>query len=279
MGRSRTGNGMCPEISRSSAAPSQRRSMKIRMQWVAMSGCCAVLFAGSLNLRGQSTSNARQIFDLTNADRREQGLPALAWNDALAAAAQAHAERMAREGALSHQYAGEPPLMQRAAQAGAHFQAIAENVAMAPDAEAVEQAWMHSTPHRTNILDPKMNALGIGVADVGGNLWAVEDFAEASESLSPQQVEQSVQQMLRPLGIDPSLPAAPAEKACATEHSVPEPTPRLMVRYQTSDLQQLQAQLRQQVHPGTYTKAAVGACAPIGVQGTFTTYRVAVLLY
>jgi hypothetical protein len=226
------------------------------------------------------TDDAHQIFALTNEDRREQGLTALQWNDALATAAQAHAERMAREGTLSHQYAGEPPLMQRAAQAGAHFEAIAENVAMAPDPEAVEQAWMHSTPHRTNILDPKMNAIGIGVADRGGNLYAVEDFAEASQTMSAQQVEQSVQQVLRGLGIDPSLPATQAEQACATQHGVPPgPTPRLMLRYQTPDLQQLQAQLRQQVGPGTYTKAAVGACAPIGVQGTFTMYRLAVLLY
>jgi hypothetical protein len=153
-------------------------------------------------------------------------------------------------------------------------------VAMAPDPEAVEQAWMHSTPHRTNILDPKMNALGIGVAERGGSLYAVEDFAEATQSLSTQQVEQSVQQMLRDLGIDPSLPAAQAEQACAMQHGTPPgPTPRLVVRYQTPDLQQLQAQMRQQVHAGTYTKAAVGACAPIGVTGTFTMYRVALLLF
>ena len=230
--------------------------------------------------RTQQADDARQIFALTNQDRQEQGLAALQWNDALAAAAQVHAERMAREGTLSHQFAGEPPLMQRAAQAGAHFEAIAENVAMAPDPEAVEQAWMHSTPHRTNILDPKMNTLGIGVAERGGYLYAVEDFAEATRALSQQQVERSVQQMLRGLGIDPSLPATQAEQACAMQHGVPPgPTPRLIMRYQTPDLQQLQAQLRQQVHAGTYTRAAVGTCAPIGPQGTFTVYRVAVLLY
>jgi Cysteine-rich secretory protein family len=250
------------------------------MRWLALWAGGVALLAGGPCLCAQSTGNARQIFDLTNADRREQGLPALAWNDALAAAAQTHAERMAREGTLSHQYAGEPPLMQRAAQAGAHFEAIAENVAMAPDAEAVEQAWMHSTPHRTNILDPKMNALGVGVVERGGNVYAVEDFAEASQTLSPRQVEQGVQQILRGLGIDPSLPATQAEKTCALEHGMaPGTTPRLIIRFQTPDLQQMQAQMRQQVRAGSYTKAAVGACAPIGGQGAFTMYRVAVLLY
>jgi hypothetical protein len=245
--------------------------------WLAMA-LLAVIPGG--RMQAQTADDAQQIFALTNQDRQEQGLPVLQWNDALAAAAQAHAERMAREGALSHQYAGEPPLMQRAAQEGAHFQAIAENVAMAPDPEAVEEAWMHSTPHRTNILDPKMNALGIGVTERDGQLYAVEDFAEASQTLSTQQVEQRVQQMLHALGIDASLPAAQAEQACAMQHGVPAgPTPRSMIRYQTPDLQQMQAQLQQQIHAGTYTKAAVGACTPIGVQGTFTMYRVAVLFF
>jgi len=230
-------------------------------------------------VRAQS-DDAHQIFALTNQDRHEQGLPALHWNDALAAAAQAHAERMAQEGTLSHQYPGEAPLMQRASQAGAHFEAIAENVAMAPDPEGAEQAWMHSTPHRTNILDPKMNALGIGVVERGGSLYAVEDFAEVSQTLTTQQVEQSVQSMLRGMGIDPSLAATQAEQACAMLHGFPQGViPRLMVRFQSPDMQQLQAQLRQQVHAGTYTKAAVGACAPIGAQGAFTMYRAAVLLY
>jgi Cysteine-rich secretory protein family len=250
------------------------------MRQLRMWGCCVAWLLPAAGLGGQTTDNARQIFGLTNADRQEQGLPALQWNDALAAAAQAHAERMAQEGQLSHQYAGEPPLMQRAQQAGAHFESIAENVAMAPDAEGVEQAWMHSTPHRTNILDPKMNALGIGVVERGGALYAVEDFAEAAQTLSAQQVEQRVQQMLRPLGIDPSLPATQAEQACAMQHGFPPgPAPRLMVRFQAPDMQQLQAQLQQQVRAGTYTRAAVGACAPLGVAGAFTMYRVALLLY
>ena len=90
---------------------------------------------------GQTVAAGRQIFDLTNQDRKAQGLQSLQWNDALAAAAQRHADLMVTQGQLSHQYPGEPELMQRCAQAGAHFQAIAENLAQAPNAEAVEQAW------------------------------------------------------------------------------------------------------------------------------------------
>lgn len=237
----------------------------------------ALLTAASIPARAEDA--ARRIFDLTNKDRRAQGLPPLQWNAALAAAAQQHAELMARQGRISHQFPGEPEVMQRAAEAGAHFQAIAENVAMAPTAGDVETAWMHSTPHRANILDPKMNALGVGVAQRGADLYAVEDFAAASQALSIEQVEQRVRTLLREDGIDASLAPRPAEQACGMARGMPPgTTARLMVRMQTADLQQLQSQIRQQMRGGHYNRAAVGACAPIG-QGAFTMYRIAVLLY
>jgi hypothetical protein len=239
---------------------------------------CALLTAG-LRCAAQDESPARRIFDLTNQDRKEQGLPILQWNDALAAAAQAHAERMVREGQLSHQFPGEPPLLERAAAAGAHFEAIAENVAAAPDAQAVENAWMHSTPHRTNILDPKMNALGVGVVEHGGALYAVEDFAQATQALDAHQVEEKLQAALRAKNIDPSMPAEPAEQACAIEHGLPPGiTAKLIVRIQGPDPEQLASQVDQQVKPGQFSKAAVGACAPAS-GSPFTTIRVAILLY
>ena len=113
---------------------------------------------------------------------------------------------MKDEKTLSHQYPGEQDLQARAAQAGAHFQAIAENIAMGPSAEAIEKQWMNSVPHRQNILDPQMNAIGIAVIEKNGYLYAVEDFANASESLTKEQVEQKVGDLLRQQKIDPSAP-------------------------------------------------------------------------
>lgn len=229
---------------------------------------------------GQAQDDAHQIFNLTNQDRKAQGLQPLEWNAALAAAAQAHAVRMAQEQQLSHQYPGEPELMQRAVAAGAHFEAIAENVAMAPDADGVENAWMHSTPHRTNILDPKMNALGVGVVERGGNLWAVEDFAEASQVLTRQQVEQKVSALVQALHIDPSGPASEAEQACAMEKGLPPASKaRSVVRFETPDLSHLPNGLAASIGNGQFKEAAVGACAPRANNPAFTTYRVAILLY
>lgn len=159
-------------------------------------------------------NRAQQIFELTNRDRVARGLQPLRWSGSLAAAAQRHAERMSTEAYLMHQYPGEGNVSQRAAQAGAHFQAVAENIATGYRDEQIEQEWMHSTPHRRNILDPQMNALGVAVVLRAGVLYAVEDFAEASEAFSSRQVENRVGSLLKEDGVDPSAPRAAAAQAC-----------------------------------------------------------------
>ena len=50
----------------------------------------------------------QQVMDLANADRAQQGLAPLKWDPALAQAAADHAQLMAQQPALSHQYPGEP---------------------------------------------------------------------------------------------------------------------------------------------------------------------------
>ncbi len=237
-----------------------------------------IMMAQPSRVRAQGFDSAiQQVFALTNRDRQEQGLPPLRWDPALAAAAQAHADRMTQERMLSHQYPGEADLSTRAAKAGAHFQAIAENIATGPDPRAIEEEWMHSTPHRTNILDPRMSAIGIAVAGRGGSLYAVEDFEQASEALNRAQVEQRFRALLGAQNVDASAPAEVAEQACAS-HGIPQGA-RSIVRFQTPDLSQLPDQVRSQIRARDFRRAAVGACDPDPGQASFTTYRIAILFY
>ena len=241
---------------------------------------CLELLALAGFAQARRPDGARRIFDLTNQDRLDHGLSALRWDDALATAAQAHGDRMARERALSHQYPGEPELMERAASAGAHFRTIAENIATGPNPESMEREWMHSVPHRANILDPKMDAIGVAVAVQGGTLYAVEDFEQSSEALTREQVEQRVRELLRARNVDPSAPAGPAEQACAMARGIPEGSnARSIARFETADLSQLPAQVEEQIRSGDFRKAAVGACLPGQSQASFTTYRVAIIFY
>lgn len=255
--------------------------MRARIRFSAalmLSGMLLLLW--NTQVAAQTDDRAQQILALTNQDRAEHGLQPLKWDASLAAAAQAHTGRMANEKSLSHQYPGEPDVSARAAQAGAHFQAIAENTAMGPDPRGIEKQWMNSVPHRTNILDPKMNSIGIGVVEKNGYVFATEDFASATADLNVQQVEDKVSALLHDQNIDPSGPRDQAEQACASGHGMPQgANAKSIVRFQTSDLSQLPSQVADQIRSGGYTKAAVGACSPGSSQGNFTSYRLAVLLY
>ncbi|MGA7521056.1 MAG: CAP domain-containing protein [Acidobacteriaceae bacterium] len=251
--------------------------MAFRHKLRPLASASVLLIAGLSFARAQADSDARRVFAFTNQDRQQRGLPLLTWNEDLAAAAQAHAQRMVREPSLSHQYPGEPDLLTRAARAGVHFRAVAENIAIGPTPVSIEDQWMHSTPHRTNILDPKMNALGVAILRRGPNLYAVEDFAQTNEALTPAQVEQRVRALLHNQDVDASAPAASAEAACASTRGVPQGS-LTVVRFQTPDLSQLPSQVVQVIHSRDFRKAAVGACAPTS-QSDFTTYRVAIVFY
>jgi uncharacterized protein YkwD len=142
-----------------------------------------------------------QIFALGNQARAQAGVASLAWDPALAAAALQHCRMMAAEGPISHQYRGEPDLSTRAAQAGAHFSLIEENVAFAPSASAVHQAWMQSPGHRSNLLSPDVDHVGVAVVAARGEFYAVADYSRAVQQLSAPQVEARVAALIRVSGV------------------------------------------------------------------------------
>ncbi len=141
------------------------------------------------------------LLDSANRSRAAHGLSPLRLDPTLAQAARFHALQMAEHRDISHQFPGEPDLMQRGAQAGVHFALITENVAESPDASIVHDLWMRSAGHRENLLDPEVNSIGIAVVSRGNRVYAVEDFAATVESLSFDQQEQVVSEILARAGI------------------------------------------------------------------------------
>ena len=118
----------------------------------------------------QYGSPESMLLDAANHSRAAAGLPPLQWDAALAAAARQHAQRMAQQNTLSHQFPGELPLQQRAMQTGARFSLIAENVAEGPTVLGLHTQWMNSPPHRANFLDRELNSVGIAVVQSGGQI-------------------------------------------------------------------------------------------------------------
>ena len=228
-------------------------------------------------------AEAWQIVLLANQARAAAGAGPLKWDAALAAAARRHCLRMVAEGPISHQYADEPEISLRAAQAGAHFSLIEENVAFAPTPAAIHDAWMQSPGHRANLLNPKVDRVGVAVVASRDGLYAVADYERAVPVLTQAQVETTVTGMVEASGIAILRDATLARTACATDNGLPLAAsgarPQFIMRWQDADLTQLPEALSNSLVSGKFHQASVGSCPTQGQEGSFTAYRVAVLLY
>jgi len=226
----------------------------------------------------QDGSSEKVLFDAANHSRVALGLPALQWDAALAAAARQHTQRMAQQNKLSHQFPGELPLEQRAMQAGARFSLIAENVAEGPTVLGLHWQWMNSPPHRANLLDRELNAVGIAVVQSGDTLFAAEDFSAAVPQLGLEAQEREVSAQLAARGVHVLGSREDARKTCKMDRGWAGEKPLSVLRYETPDLSHMPADIERQVQAGRYRNAAVGACEAGGTSG-FTRFRIAILLY
>jgi hypothetical protein len=227
-----------------------------------------------------TTVGEQYLFAAANAERAQRGLPELRWDAALYEAAGFHAREMAARGSISHQFPGEPELSGRARNSGARFSVIAENVAEAPTAVRIHDAWMASAGHRSNLLDPRVNAVGIRVLQRDGELYAVEDFSRAVESVSMEAQEERVREAVAAASTVVLMPATlDAHQTCAMETGYAGPKrPGFVMRYTTTDLTRLPESLLKQLADGRYREGVIGACPAAG-DTAFSMYRVAVLLY
>lgn len=231
-----------------------------------------------LSLRAQNISE-QYLLAAANRDRAAQGLPGLRADDQLALAARTHAYEMMKQSTISHQFEGEADLATRAGDAGAHFSLITENVAEASNAAQIHDLWMKSPGHRANLLDPKVDSVGIAVVQQRGQLYAVEDFARTVLKLTIDQQEAAVGKLLTASGIALNGNKADARQTCTMSAGyIGSRQPGFVMRYSASSLDQLPPELTARLGSGKYREAAVGACVT-GRQTPFTVYNVAVMLY
>lgn len=238
----------------------------------------SALHAAAGSARPQGNSPEAVLFNAANRDRIAIGLAPFQWDANLAAAARLHAQRMAQHYTLSHQFAGEQPLQVRAMQAGARFRLIAENVAEGPTAQGLHHQWMNSAPHRANLLDRDLNSIGIAVVQSGNLFFGVQDFSVDVPQLSFEEEEGKVSSQLAARGMRVVNAALDARKTCEMSNGWAGQRPFAVLRYETSDLSALPEDIEQKLRTGRYHAAAIGACEPAG-SGTFTRFRIAILLY
>ena len=226
---------------------------------------------------------AVQLLALVNQARAAAGAPDLKWDDSLAVAARKHCQRMASEGPIGHRYPGELDLSERAGLAGAHFDLIEENVAIGTTADEIHDAWMHSKGHRENMLNPDVDRVGISVVASRGVLYATADYSHGVQALSQAEVVEHIASLIRPSGVTFLANPVLAREACPMDNGLPRISgsaqPAFVIRWEDSDLTRLPKALSDRLASGRYRQATVGSCDPSGAVGTFTAYRVVVLLY
>jgi uncharacterized protein YkwD len=135
---------------------------------------------------GGTSSEEREVLDLVNQARRNQGCKSLSLNDSLVEAAGSHASDMVRRHYMDHTNPdGEDP-GDRIKKAGFNGSGWGENIAAGySSAQKVFNAWMNSEGHRNNILNCKFTKIGIGYdpgqvkSDLGPGSW-VQDFGRTS---------------------------------------------------------------------------------------------------
>ena len=114
-------------------------------------------------------ADEKKMFELHNRERRERNLPVFCVDADLQEAARAHSEDMIRRDYISHDTKGrDESFSERLRRYGYGALPVGENITggSGRDGEAGRSMnrWMKSKVHRNNILDPRFEEIGIGVA-------------------------------------------------------------------------------------------------------------------
>src|SRR5271154_5213663 len=214
-----------------------------------------------------------------NEARANQGLPPVRLDPVLTEASAFHAREMANHAAISHQFDGEPELATRGANVGAHFSLISENVGEAPTSVIIHELWMHSPGHRANLLDPNVDSIGIAIVTRNNQLFAVEDCARTVQTITLNQQERTVADIIARSGMRVAETTDDARQTCMMSAGYAgSRQPWFVMRYTAASLNEIPTQLKSRLNSGKYHQAVVGACSTTR-KTPFTAYNIAVLLY
>ncbi len=108
-------------------------------------------------------ASATSSWRLTNATRRENGLPPVVADGGLEQVARAHSQDMVQHDFVGHTSPTTGTAVQRVARAGYNSGLVLENIGRGYGAREIEEGLMQSPGHRANILNPDVTHVGIGV--------------------------------------------------------------------------------------------------------------------
>ena len=127
----------------------------------------------------------QELFARLNAERQARGLATLKWDGSLANMAADWSRHMASTGNFAHRDLGGAASLPGISK----FSALGENIAWVEgypnEAYQLHIGWMHSEGHRSNMLQPGFDSVGISVTCSGGRAWATQNFGRLDNSSAP----------------------------------------------------------------------------------------------
>lgn len=115
------------------------------------------------------------LVTMINGLRASDGLHPLTLDGRLSDVARAWSTQMAVSGAISHN-ANLP------AEAPREWVRLGENVGVGTSVESLHEAFVASPTHYPHLVDPGFRQIGVGVVEVGGELWVTQQFMSAGEA-------------------------------------------------------------------------------------------------
>lgn len=161
-----------------------------------------------------SAVTSENIVLLTNQARKAAGLSPLRANALLTNAAQAKAQDMLALGYFAHTSPAGKTAWDFIRQAGYRYLYSGENLAVHySTAEDVQGAWMLSPAHRTNVVNPRFEDIGVGV--VSGNFEGTSTLVVVQLFGAPESKAEA-----RPAAVLPKKVTAPPTKLLPTVQDV-----------------------------------------------------------
>lgn len=172
-------------------ANGMRRTVILLMAGLLVAGMMASLPNRAQAATAPENAAASSVFNMLNAERKANRLPALGWSTSLVASARRHNLTMASKNTLSHQLPPEAAPGTRIRAVGVAWHSFAENIAYTTNRTTAGANQMQqlmygerapNNGHRLNILSTSVRAVGIDVLIDArtGKLWLTEDFADVS---------------------------------------------------------------------------------------------------
>ena len=165
---------------------------------------------------GDNAGAEREFVALIAHERSSRGIGALTDDPELIEVARRHAARMAADKDLHHN----PNLQNEVGD----WEVLGENVGRGASVGEVHQAFMASSSHRGQILEPRYLEVGVGVVWADGELWVAEVFRKRQAPPPPPPSEDDGQVTSAAAAPEP-VPPAPAPSPAPAPFPAPAPAP------------------------------------------------------